>query len=196
MKHQLLVLTAGLLAVAALATGCPGKLDSGAFESTIPCDPKGLLKRQCAGAACHDPTDISPLRLDLISPGVEARLVNRDATYYGVDGADAGLLPPCTQQREKLIDGAQPDESLFIKKLEGKQACGSEMPYSKTLLPSVRDQLKACLEGWARDLARHANPDAGRDASSGGDASSRGGTGSGGAGAGGTSRGGSGGGAP
>jgi hypothetical protein len=140
----------GFLMLAALSAGCPGELENpDDFASMVPCDPQGLMQHYCQGSGCHEPSaDADPGQLDLISPGVEARLVDQNASYYNV--ADTEIVQCPTAMPEKLIDTANPDKSLFILKLEDHQTCGVKMPFTGR---SPRPSQIQCLKDWALGLA-------------------------------------------
>jgi hypothetical protein len=150
----------GLLVIAGASSGCPGKLDNpDQFASTVPCDPQGLLHFYCSGGGCHDTSaapDASPDQLDLLAPGVEARLVDQPATYYGVPD---NQRPRCPDPPQLLIDTANPSQSLFLLKIDQTSIlpCGSHMPYSGRL--PRRSEIQ-CLKDWALGLAG-ATPDSG-----------------------------------
>lgn len=141
-----------LLLIVGSSAGCPGELNPDPF---LPCQPAHMLSVYCGTAHCHEPApDASPDQLDLVSPGVEGRLVGQSATYYGVQENDR---PTCPNPPEVLIDPNKPSDSLFIKKLENRQTCGAKMPYSGTPL---RPAQITCLKNWALGLAG-AQPDSG-----------------------------------
>jgi hypothetical protein len=135
--------TLTLLAVVAASAGCPGKLDH-PDDFPVPCDPKLLLRVYCQGSGCHGPNP-DPGQLDLLSPGVEQRLVNQLAYAEG----------ECTN--EILLDPANPTKSLFIQKILNDEDCGSVMPYSGQAPGKAEIQ---CLEDWALGLIAAA-PEAG-----------------------------------
>lgn len=80
--------------------------------------------------------------LDLRGNDVASRLVDEPATYMGVTDADQCV------QGAKLIDSANPAESVLLKKVKGEQECGTPMP-APTGLNAI-DQ--ACVEAWIESL--------------------------------------------
>jgi hypothetical protein len=142
----------GLLVIVGSSAGCPGELDPDPF---LPCNPQHFLTVYCGTSRCHEPAaDASPDQLDLVTPGVEGRLIGKPATYYAVP--DNERLT-CPSQAEILIDPNNPNGSLFIKKLQDRQTCGSKMPYSGRPLRPLQIE---CLTNWALGLAG-AKPDSG-----------------------------------
>lgn len=135
--------TLAVFAVVGASAGCPGGLDH-RDDFPVPCDAQLLMHVYCQGSACHGPNP-DPGQLDLLSPGVEQRLVNQLA--YS-EGDCAG---------EILVDSTDPTKSLFIQKLHNDEDCGSMMPYSGQTPGKAEIQ---CLQDWALGLIAAA-PDAG-----------------------------------
>jgi len=82
----------------------------------------------CGGTGCHDAK--GPQQdLDLVSPGVAARVV-------GVPGIG------CTAT---LADPSDPEASLLYQKLSPTPPCGSPMPLAR---PALSDEDVACVLAW------------------------------------------------
>jgi hypothetical protein len=82
----------------------------------------------CGGTGCHGPTGAQQ-DLDLVSPGVAARVV-------GVSGIGCTAI---------LADPADPDGSLIYQKLSPTPPCGSPMPLAR---PALSDEDVACVRAW------------------------------------------------
>jgi hypothetical protein len=76
---------------------------------------------------------------------IAARLADQEAEYTNVTDA-----PNCPETPELIIDSSSPDESLFIKKLEGTHDCGQKMPWARDDISAAEVE---CLIQWARDVA-------------------------------------------
>ena len=82
----------------------------------------------CGGTGCHSAT--APQQdLDLVSPGVAARVVGTPAKA-------------CLQT---LADPARPEQSLLYQKLAVKPPCGAQMPLARPALSSAD---VACVLSW------------------------------------------------
>jgi len=82
----------------------------------------------CGGTGCHDA--VGPQQdLDLVSPGVAARVV-------GVAGVGCASI---------LADPTSPEASLIYRKLSPTPPCGSPMPLSR---PPLSDEDEACVLAW------------------------------------------------
>ena len=82
----------------------------------------------CGGTGCHSAT--APQQgLDLVSPGVAARVVGVSAKQ-------------CLQL---LADPQNPEQSLMYQKLLPKPACGAPMPLAR---PALSSSDIACVLGW------------------------------------------------
>jgi hypothetical protein len=82
----------------------------------------------CGGTGCHGAT--GPQQdLDLVSPGVAARVV-------GVPGIGCTAI---------LADPANPEASLIYQKLSPTPPCGSPMPLAR---PALSDEDAACVLAW------------------------------------------------
>lgn len=136
------------LAVAlGLLTGCPGKLDDKerfvAYAATHTdggsslagggvggCGdvPTRIFVARCGDTGCH--SSASPQQdLDLVSPGVAARVV-------GIAAQE------CTGI---LVDPDDPESSVLYKKLATKPPCGAQMPLVRIPLSGAD---VACVLGW------------------------------------------------
>ena len=82
----------------------------------------------CGGTGCHGP--VAPQQdLDLVSPGVAARVV-------GIAGIGCAST---------LADPANPEASLIYQKLSPVPPCGSPMPLAR---PALSDEDAACVLAW------------------------------------------------
>jgi hypothetical protein len=97
------------------------------------CDITSLLRLRCAGAPCHSPGQPSA-NLDLLSPRVEARLVN---------------VPSHECSGQLRVDPARPNDSLLLQKLEGRQKCGRSMPLGQVLTNPAE---LACFRSWIEQM--------------------------------------------
>jgi len=133
-------------------TGCPGTLDhkesflSAAGASNASSSDAGaeadsnpdlgacgdvvarIFVPSCGGTGCHDAKGAQQ-DLDLVSPGVAARVV-------GVSGIG------CTSI---LADPANPEASLIYQKLSPTPPCGSPMPLAR---PPLSDEDVSCVLTW------------------------------------------------
>jgi hypothetical protein len=114
-----------------LLSGCGGRLahperflDGGA------CDAPALLQAKCS--TCHGTSNPSA-GLDLVSPAVSARLLDRASTGCG----------------GKLIASTDPGSSLLLQKIEPSPSCGQPMPQIGTL----SDDERQCLADWVYRVA-------------------------------------------
>jgi len=122
------------IAAMALAAGCAGELENPErFASCPPGFVEQLFQTRCAGA-CHSAQD-PEAGLDLVSDGVEARLIDVTSTTPFCDG-------------KVLIDSAaaaDPAAHLMLDKLEETPSCGSRMPFgAEALSPSEIE----CVRRW------------------------------------------------
>jgi hypothetical protein len=130
----------GPLGLVALWLGCAGALEeperfATASDLASSCSAKEVLKTSCAGSGCHG-SESPAGGLDLVSEGVEARLVNQPAKLCAPD---------------LLIDPANPDVSLLLRKVDpNAQSCGLKMPMGK---PALSTAELSCLAQWVRDTA-------------------------------------------
>lgn len=147
-RALLTVVTGGLLLAAA---GCPGTLDDkdrfladvdaavdGADDATDALPGDGgtacgdvvarIFQPQCGSSGCHG-TMAPQQALDLVSPGVAARVVG--ATGKGCAGT--------------LADPSNPQASLLYSKLLSRPPCGAQMPLAQPPLGSAD---VACVLAW------------------------------------------------
>jgi len=157
--RSLFALRMTLLSALSLLVGCPGELsnkadfeayaaehgEAGAPPTTneagtnagiaggLPSDacgdvPTRILVPSCGGTGCH--SALAPQQeLDLVSPGVAARLVGT----------------PGKQCLQLLVDPQNPEQSLMYQKLLPKPACGAQMPLARPALSSAD---VACVLAW------------------------------------------------
>ncbi|MEP7119645.1 MAG: hypothetical protein ABJE95_02000 [Byssovorax sp.] len=141
---MLAVFAIGLVAAVG---GCPGSLDnkadfadagftsSGASGSTgtgsaDPCGdvPAAILAAKCGGSGCHG--TMSPQNgLDLESPGVAARVVDKPAK----------LCPGI------LADPSDPASSIIYTKLLATNVCSAQMPLAR---PPLSQKEIDCVKAW------------------------------------------------
>lgn len=104
--------------------------DAGAQPDNGPCGDvvARIFEPSCGGTGCHGAT--APQQdLDLVSPGVAARVV-------GVPGIGCSAT---------LADPADPEASLLYQKLSPTPPCGSPMPLAR---PALSDEDAACVLAW------------------------------------------------
>jgi hypothetical protein len=129
------------LALVVAAAGCPGSLaDPARFTATCADVPTQILVARCATAGCHDAADRAGA-LDLESAHVSVRLVGVAAT--GGEGL--------------LIDPANPDGSVLVRKLTAAPPFGRQDPPGAPLEPATLD----CIRDWVRSVAKSCTPDGG-----------------------------------
>jgi hypothetical protein len=136
--HRLVLVALGLSAALAVG-GCPGSLDNpedfgdGGVEVK---DAETILAQSCGTTGCHDDSSQAQAGLDLLSPGVENRVV--DVNPIGIG---------CTSR--VLVVAGDPDSSYLIDKvLNTPGICGLQMPVVGTLPPSDIEVLRE----WIVDL--------------------------------------------
>jgi hypothetical protein len=152
------VAAAGAAVASCLLAGCPGSLSftyaprdaSGADHSIVVddagvpvgcADAQSILVASCS--ACHtNPPQPIYANLDLISPGVAARLVGVPA-YTGASGA-------CSGKGDLLDAGHLPATGILMDKLNFTQTCGLGMPYGSGMPLPAQD--RTCLQAWANGL--------------------------------------------
>jgi len=133
---------------AAFGLGCPGDLERPERFSELPAcrasiDVPTLLATRCGSALCHGGGADSHPRasLDLTSPGVETRLVNRTS---------------CDCPEFLRVDPNDPDRSFLLAKLIDPPAgCGVRMPLDGFL---TQDEL-ACVRSWIHEIAASYQPE-------------------------------------
>jgi hypothetical protein len=111
-----------------------GSTGGGTTGSPLPnCDaPTQVFEVSCA--TCHGPAPLNLGALDLISPGVESRLV--------------GVTAPLCGTETYVIPGQPAQSYVYQKVSEARPPCGSRMPQSGSL--SAADQ--QCVAGWIANL--------------------------------------------
>lgn len=120
-----------LLAVLA-AAGCAGELEDPArFTTCAPGYVEQMFQSRCG--SCHGSVD-PEAGLDLVSTGVEARLIG-----------EASATPFC--QGKMLIEPAatEPMQHLLLDKLQETPSCGSRMPFGTEALSA--DEIE-CVRRW------------------------------------------------
>ena len=123
---------AALMAVL-LAGGCAGELeDPERFASCPPGFVAQLFQTRCAGP-CHAGAE-PEAGLDLVSEGVEARLIGVTSTTTFCEGK--ALIEP---------DAVEPTEHLMIDKLQERPSCGSRMPFGAEGLSQAEIE---CVRRW------------------------------------------------
>jgi len=155
--------------------GCPGTLDNpgqfsegvgdgssgasgsgggdgsgGSGGSTVQCNiavadvPEQLIHVKCATSSCHDASNPAG-ELDLISPGVEGRLLDQTSSQ-------------CPS--ETLVDTGDPASSFMLEKVSRQpDTCGERMPLGGTLPPEEI----ACVRAWIESIAGGGQTDAATD---------------------------------
>ena len=118
--------------------GCPGTLsnpDDFIDGGTGPRTAQAVFDDSCATAGCHD--DVSTAaELDLLSPGVEGRVVDVASKAIGCE-------------TDILVVAGDPDSSYMIDKINGAFGiCGSQMPLLDTLSPGDVEIIRQ----WIIDL--------------------------------------------
>jgi hypothetical protein len=122
----------GILVVAAVA-GCAGELENPErFASCPPGFVEQLFQTRCAGA-CHGATE-PEAGLDLVSTGVEARLVGEASTTTFCEGAL--MIDP---------EGTSDADHLLLDKLGADPSCGSRMPFGAEPLSAAELE---CVRRW------------------------------------------------
>src|SRR5262249_19253318 len=106
-----------------------------AYKGSTACaDIPSQLATTCTGMGCHNSKDKTQM-LDLQSPGVESRLVNKPATE-----------PLCVGS---LVDPSSPQDSVLYKKLTMDPPCGARMPSGG---PYFSDAKQQCILDWIKGL--------------------------------------------
>lgn len=126
--------------LAAPTAGCPGDLaDPDVFASVPVCpgniDIRELFVTKCGSAICHA-GDSPAAELDLVSPGVEFQLLDRESTEC------EGLV---------RVDATNPDNSFLLSKITDPPAgCGNRMP----LVGALSADEVACMRAFVHSIAR------------------------------------------
>ncbi len=107
-----------------------------------------ILESACGGEGlCHKGKEgATPWGgVELVAPGFEAMLRDRDATYpYVADSEN------CPTEAEHIVETSNPDSSLLTTKLRGTHSCGEPMPIGAAALDEADI---VCLEAWVKQLA-------------------------------------------
>ncbi|MBT8470471.1 MAG: hypothetical protein KJN97_17125 [Deltaproteobacteria bacterium] len=133
-----LVLIMFVFAAALGGAGCVGSLsDPDAFVDggTVTKDVQTVFDESCATAGCHDDVT-SAANLNLLSPGVESRVLNVNASGFG---CEARIL---------VVAGDPNGSYLFDKILGTIGICGSRMP----LLSILPDSDVEVIREWIIEL--------------------------------------------
>jgi hypothetical protein len=148
--HHLVGL-AVLVGASLLVAGCPADIPRPPVETdggATACEPTAasmqrMFAARCADSGCHG-ARMPIVDLDLVSPGLEARLVNVPAR---------GCRP------DVLVVPGSPERSLLVTKVsEAQPECGLRMPVAPPHLPSAEVD---CLRRWVLALAPAPGVDAG-----------------------------------
>jgi hypothetical protein len=124
------------LCAAALAAGCAGELEEPErFASCPPGYVEQLFADKCGGM-CHAGTT-PEAGLDLVSPGVEARLIGETSQTEFCDGRSL-VVPEATTSLEHLL----------VDKLSETPSCGARMPFGREALSA--NQIE-CVRRWVDD---------------------------------------------
>lgn len=109
---------------AGAASGVAGSAPSGTCGDVV----TRIFLPSCGGTGCH--SALAPQQdLDLVSPGVAARVVGT----------------PGKQCLQLLVDPQNPEQSLMYQKLLPKPTCGAQMPLARPALSSAD---VACVLAW------------------------------------------------
>jgi hypothetical protein len=121
----------------------------------------------CGGSTCHDVgaqalgsgLELWNRQTIQMVDGIEARIVDLPATYNNVLSPET-----CPGEPELIVNTADLEASLILKKLMGTQTCGDEMPkfpypeWGATNNPGPqRDELVACIRAWVTLLVEDSN---------------------------------------
>lgn len=88
--------------------------------------------------------------MDLVSPGVEQRLIGVPASYENVDVSPENCP---VNNPELLVDPNDIDNSLLLTKLRNEQTCGTGMPVPFiTRIPEYD-----CIRAWVQQIVSQAN---------------------------------------
>lgn len=94
-----------------------------------------------------------------MADGIEARLLDLPATYNNVLSPET-----CPPVPELIVNTADLEQSLILKKLMGTQTCGDEMPkfpapeWGATNNPGEqRSEFVACIRSWVTLLVQESN---------------------------------------
>ena len=122
----------GVLAMAAVLSGCPGSLDrperfvmDAGVDGGCPDVEQALLIPSCGGVSCHENPGAAN-NLDLVAAGVAARIKASTSTCQG-----------------------KPMVSFLLDKVKATPACGAQMPLGSDPLTPFEVQ---CLESYLAKL--------------------------------------------
>lgn len=147
-----------------LVQGCPagGTLDdpekylgdggetAGSGGGASVCDPTPIFAG-CAGGICHTTRDDGTPpngSVDFFHDGFGPEMVGLPATYANVSNS-----ADCPTPAEFIIDAANIEDSLLLKKVHDTHECGDPMPVG----PALSDEDIACLEEWVTDLVANSD---------------------------------------
>jgi hypothetical protein len=128
-----------LVSLLAVAVNCSGQNDQSPAPANSSCPTTTealqaeLLAPACGSNGCHGAT-LPALGLDLVSPGLEARLINVSASGCG----EKVLVVPREASRSYLLE----------KVFEHEPSCGERMPIGSPMAPPAA----ACLQTWVNRL--------------------------------------------
>jgi pilus assembly protein FimV len=129
--------------------GSGGSMGTAGTGGGGPCNAMSIFAmHSCAfPGACHDASGTSA-GFNMATPGWEKNLVGK----VPQGGGAAGFSSACKSSgMPYLMAGSVPAQGLFLKKLQPKPPCGSEMPVLTTYL--TPDEL-ACVQTWANSLTK------------------------------------------
>lgn len=134
----------------ASVAGCPGRIEHPEDFLTPRCAinldvERDILANRCGYSGCHGANNPSA-GLDLVSPGMAARLVNVPART-------------CENQTRVVPDNV--NAGYLIVKLHVAPPCGDQMPVGGAPLSNQEIE---CVAAWAAALGSDASADSGMDA--------------------------------
>jgi hypothetical protein len=123
------VLPLGALLGAALWVACPGRIEDPERFHECQIDVEvDIFRQTCGASSCHVAGTNAAAGLDLTSPGVASRLVNKPSSCNG----------------KLFLSG--PDEGYLLEKVSQEMpSCGTRMPATG----SLTDEELRCLRLWA-----------------------------------------------
>jgi hypothetical protein len=112
------------------------------------CDIPKILNLNCAASTCHGTANKPPMTTDLnlFVADLESVLLNKPATYKGVDKSTAANPTACPSPAQLLVDPAGLETSLMWMKVAKTHSCGDEMPNGITFDATETGCYKAWLE--------------------------------------------------
>jgi hypothetical protein len=135
----------GFTLVALLATGCAAELEDparfldGGIISEVTCEvdvEADILAARCGGSVCHSAEEGRAAGLDLVTPGVAARVSGVASASNDCNGA-------------MLAVPGDPATSLMYTKVSASPPCGSRMPLAQDPLS---DEEIGCIATWIRGM--------------------------------------------